>query len=112
MIVAVPNRLVKKIVASTTAVDKLWPSYPEEWRKLPVFRLLIGERSAPENRAYELPIRTPVAKTSAPPRPTWSAAEITGVSINRSRIQVIAASSSTTTTIAAVIAAVKEGSKN
>jgi hypothetical protein len=46
-------------------------------------------------RHEELPSKTPVPKTSAPPRLTWSAAETTGVSMERWRIHVITANSTT-----------------
>src|SRR5947208_12295768 len=38
-----------------------------------------------------LPISTPVRKTSRPPMTTWNTAEAKGVSMNRWRIQAIAA---------------------
>jgi len=61
---------------------------------------------------YELPISTPVMKTSAPPKPTCNAAETVGVSIYRCRIQVIVASSTSTTPKATTIATRKAGIKN
>lgn len=58
---------------------------------------------------YELPISTPVIKTSAPPSPTCNAADTVGVSIYRCRIHVIVASSIKTTLKATIIATRKAG---
>ena len=60
----------------------------------------------------ELPINTPVPKTNAPPKATSVAAESSGVSIKRCRIQVMTASSTRTTKKAMVIATWKLGIKN
>ena len=54
----------------------------------------------------------PVANTSAPPKPTWSAADSGGVSMYFQRIQEIAASSTTTTQTARMVAVRKLGSRN
>src|SRR5262245_49057972 len=53
---------------------------------------------------YELPINMPAMKTSIPPITTWNAAWRKGVSMNRVRIQEIAASSTMTTRIAIAVA--------
>ena len=50
--------------------------------------------------SHDFPMRMPVRKTSAPPRPTCRAAENTGVSMNRCRTHEITPSSTRTTTIA------------
>ncbi len=81
-----------------------WLKYPP--RSVPHVPLARGSEVS---QRQPPPIKTPAAKTNAPPSTTWKAARRKGVSMKRFWIQAMAQSSMNTTMIAMVVAVQKSG---